>query len=152
MQKSGGLFAFTRQAIVKSEPACYQLQTKVSGYKYVTSLGSYCKTYEKTACVGKNVSINLWAVPPIIPMNSALKKLLVLALVSAAAFSSFARTPVKASVTVADLASYDSDVAHIERQFSNGGPTWTKPAPTVWSSRLEIRWNARWLATPHYAV
>ncbi len=61
--------------------------------------------------------------------------------------------PHRASATdLADVADYDAEMARVERQFSNGGPTSTKPAPTVWSSRLEIRWNARWQAAPHFAV
>ncbi|HEY9154120.1 MAG TPA: hypothetical protein VIM69_03250 [Opitutaceae bacterium] len=43
-----------------------------------------------------------------------------------------------------------SEVAHVERLFS--GAHWTHPAPTTWSSRLDVRWNARWETAPQYAV
>jgi hypothetical protein len=43
-----------------------------------------------------------------------------------------------------------SEVAHVEKLFS--GAHWTHPAPTTWSSRLDIRWDARWETSPQYAV
>ncbi len=43
-----------------------------------------------------------------------------------------------------------SEVAHVEKLFSGGH--WTHPAPTTWSSRLDVRWNARWENAPQYAV
>ena len=46
--------------------------------------------------------------------------------------------------------SESSEVAHVEKLFS--GARWTHPAPTTWSSRLEVRWNARWENAPQYAV
>ncbi|HEU5078656.1 MAG TPA: hypothetical protein VFT72_05560 [Opitutaceae bacterium] len=44
-----------------------------------------------------------------------------------------------------------SEAARIERLFSSG-PNWTRPAPAVWSSRFQVRWNARWQNSPKYAV
>lgn len=49
------------------------------------------------------------------------------------------------------LAVEDSEVVRIEHLFSHG-PTWSRPAPLTWSSRLEVRWNARWENSPRYAV
>jgi len=43
-----------------------------------------------------------------------------------------------------------SEVVHVEKLFS--GAHWTHPAPTTWSSRLDVRWNARWENAPQYAV
>jgi hypothetical protein len=43
-----------------------------------------------------------------------------------------------------------SEVAHVEKLFI--GAQWTHPAPITWSSRLDVRWDARWGTTPQYAV
>ena len=43
-----------------------------------------------------------------------------------------------------------SEVAHVEKLFL--GAQWTHPAPITWSSRLDVRWDARWGMTPQYAV
>jgi hypothetical protein len=45
----------------------------------------------------------------------------------------------------------DSEAARIEHLFSNGS-NWTRPAPLTWSSRLQVRWNARFDQSAHYAV
>jgi hypothetical protein len=45
----------------------------------------------------------------------------------------------------------DAEVQRVEQLFSHQ-PTYSRPAPRLWSSRLEVRWNARWEDAPRYAV
>lgn len=45
----------------------------------------------------------------------------------------------------------DDESARV-RQAITQQPTFSRPAPRVWSSRLEIRWTARWESAPRYAV
>ena len=45
----------------------------------------------------------------------------------------------------------DDESARIQQMFSHQ-PTYSRPAPRTWSSRLEIRWSARWQSAPRYAV
>jgi hypothetical protein len=51
----------------------------------------------------------------------------------------------------AALAVDDAMTQSVERQFS---PTTAAPrsAPVIWSSRLQVRWNARWQDAPKYVV
>jgi hypothetical protein len=70
-------------------------------------------------------------------------------LVSSLTFA--ARTSASATTQRVTVASEEqSEVAHVEKLFS--GAHWTHPAPTTWSSRLDVRWNARWETAPQYAV
>jgi|GEM_PF-3199871 len=67
-----------------------------------------------------------------------------------AAWSCLGHSPASAAARPT-LAVEDSEAVRIERLFSNG-PTWSRPAPLTWSSRLEVRYNARWQSSPRYAV
>lgn len=46
----------------------------------------------------------------------------------------------------------DAEMLRLERLFSQGSQDSGLVAPRVWSSRLEIRWTARWEAEPRFAV
>lgn len=45
----------------------------------------------------------------------------------------------------------DEEAAQVHRSLSNA-PTWSRPAPRIWSSRPDVRWSARWQSAPKYAV
>jgi hypothetical protein len=45
----------------------------------------------------------------------------------------------------------DSDTETVRRAFS-AAPTDIRPAPVIWSSRLEVRWTARWQGNPRFVV
>lgn len=45
----------------------------------------------------------------------------------------------------------DAEVTRIERLFSNEALS-SRAAPRTWSSRFDVRWNARWQAAPKYVV
>ncbi|PTY06861.1 hypothetical protein DB347_09650 [Opitutaceae bacterium EW11] len=46
----------------------------------------------------------------------------------------------------------DAEVLRVERTFSQGGNAEGPVAPKTWSSRLEIRWQARWQGAPRFLV
>lgn len=54
-------------------------------------------------------------------------------------------------VSGAALAVQDDESDRIQQMFSHQ-PVYSRPAPRTWSSRLEIRWSARWQSAPRYAV
>lgn len=78
-------------------------------------------------------------------------KILSLLAVMAFAAGTGHRADLNTSAAAAELALDVSEVSRIERLFSSGSH-WTRPAPAVWSSRFEVRWNARWENSPQFAV
>lgn len=63
--------------------------------------------------------------------------------------NAFQQAPVE--VRGAELALVDEDVARVQQLLSHQ-PNWSRPAPRVWSSRLDVRWSARWQSAPKYAA
>lgn len=78
--------------------------------------------------------------------TSILSTLALASLVAVSLSSAGANTVAGRSVAIED-----ADTLRVERLFSNGGGA-AVSAPKIWSSRLEIRWQARWEAAPRYAV
>lgn len=76
---------------------------------------------------------------------------IVCGVLAAGAFAGLLASTTPTEVAGTKVTLEDSDLARVERQFSQR-PTNSGPAPRVWSSRLEIRWNARWESAPRYAV
>jgi hypothetical protein len=74
-----------------------------------------------------------------------------LAVLALATVSLAARSGGEVKTAASYAVSDETEMAHVERLFSSGTHS-LRPAPVIWSSRLEIRWSARWEAAPHYAV
>jgi hypothetical protein len=107
-------------------------------------------------CFQKNVKLAFGQFTPIYPMKftpscKILSLLAVMAFAAGTGHRADLNTSAAAPAAAAELALDVSEVSRIERLFSSGSH-WTRPAPAVWSSRFEVRWNARWANSPRFAV
>ncbi len=79
------------------------------------------------------------------------KVLLIFVLVGCAFVGGKAEQKVSAPLPQgAAVAIEEADVAIIQRLLGKGETK--RSAPRVWSSRREIRWNARWESAPRFVV